>query len=78
MQNSLNVSDYFRVKRAKEKESAVHKIVCKKCGWYNDPTRLHKRENEKYYRCIKCGSELKSDKDNFKDTLNKLLKGGLS
>ena len=54
----------------------MHKILCKTCGWCNDPTRIHKRENEKYYRCLKCGAELKSNKDDFKDKLMIIMKGG--
>lgn len=65
---------YFRVKNNNVK-SAPHKVPCK-CGYYNDPTRLRKREGEKYYRCCKCGKELKSAKDDFKDNLMLRLKGG--
>ena len=32
---------------------APHKVPCK-CGYYNDPTKIRKREGEKYYRCWKC------------------------
>lgn len=62
------------MKRMKVK-FAPHKVPCK-CGYYNDPTKIRKREGEKYYRCWKCGRELKTAKDNFKDNLLLRLKGG--
>lgn len=74
--DKITKSDFQRVQNAKRKEPLVHKILCKTCGWCNDPTRIHKRENEKYYRCLKCGAELKSNKDDFKDKLMIIMKGG--
>lgn len=70
--NDRNI--YFQVKRD-SKQSAPHKVPCK-CGYYNDPTKLRKRDGDKYFRCWKCGRELKSAKDDFKDNLMLRLKGG--
>ena len=67
-------ADYFRVKHAAEKEPMVAKVVCQHCGYWNDPTRTHRRKNEKYFRCRICGCELKSPKDDFKDKLLNQLK----
>lgn len=69
-------ADYLRVKNAAKKEPFVHKVLCRTCGWCNDPIKTHKRKNEKYYRCIKCGAELKTEKEEFRDNMLKMMKGG--
>lgn len=67
---------YTRVKNFEKYEPFVHKVPCKYCGFYNNPSRLHKRSNAKYYKCCKCGRDLKSEKEDFKDRLSQLLKEG--
>lgn len=74
MGSELSKADFYRVKRAEEKEPLVAKVVCKHCGYWNDPTKTHRRKGEKYFRCRICGCELKSPKDDFKDKLLKQLK----
>ena len=66
-----------RMKRAfEDKTPLIHKVPCRHCGYYNNPVRLHKLERDTYYRCIKCGKELKTEKQDFIDRLTLLLKGG--
>ena len=70
----LTKIDYVRVKNSEKFLPLIHKVPCKYCDFYNDPRKLHKRDTDKYFRCAKCGRELKSEKDDFKDRLSKLLK----
>ena len=57
----------------KEKTLAPHKVICD-CGYYNDPSKLRRTGSNKSCKCIKCGRDLKSKRDEFKDTLLRLLK----
>lgn len=53
---------------------AAHKVICV-CGYYNNPAKLRRVGNSKYCKCFRCGRDLKSKKDEFKDNLVALLKG---
>lgn len=61
--------DYWRVLQSKKYAPQVHKIPCKHCGYYNDPRYIRKLQDGKYYRCVKCGNELKTEKQEFADKL---------
>lgn len=71
--SDINRGDYWRVKNSKKYAPQVHKVPCKHCGHYNDPKYLYKRGDDKYCRCVKCGNELKTDKQAFADTLMGML-----
>lgn len=61
------------MKKEWERNKAAHKVICE-CGYYNDPAKLRRIGNNKYCRCKMCGRDLKTKKDEFKDTLLAMLK----
>ena len=70
----VNRGDYWRVENSKKYAAQIHKIPCKHCGYYNDPRYIRKLQHGKYFRCVKCGTELKTEKQEFADIMMEMLK----